>query len=108
MRKLPYFMPYQRRWSLDKSPLKIIEKSRQIGISFADAYDSVMKAANRNGLDVWVSSRDEAQARLYLDDCKRVAHLLQLSVEERGELLLDRDSDSPAYVLEFPSHRRIY
>jgi phage FluMu gp28-like protein len=101
-------MPYQRRWILDKSPLKIIEKSRQIGISFADAYDSVMKAANRNGLDVWVSSRDEAQARLYLDDCKRVAHLLQLSVEERGELLLDRDSDSPAYVLEFPSHRRIY
>jgi phage FluMu gp28-like protein len=103
-----YFLPYQTRWILDDSPLKIIEKSRQIGISFADAYDSVMKAGIHGGLDVWVSSRDEAQARLYLEDCKKLACTLQLRARELGQPFFDRDSESPAYVLEFPSHRRIY
>lgn len=50
------FLPYQQRWLDDQSSLKIIEKSRQIGITYTDAYDSVIKAASRdNHLDVWVS-----------------------------------------------------
>jgi phage FluMu gp28-like protein len=40
---MSYFLPYQQRWIDDPSPLKIIEKSRQIGITYADAYDSVIK-----------------------------------------------------------------
>src|SRR6266404_6312871 len=108
MRHTPYFLPYQKRWILDNTPLKIIEKSRQVGISFADAHDSVRKAGVHGGLDVWVSSRDEAQARLYLEDCKKIARMLQLGAQQKGELFFDRDSESPAYVLEFPTHRRIY
>jgi len=34
---LKYFFPYQRDWIVDRSPLKIMQKSRQNGISFADA-----------------------------------------------------------------------
>ena len=48
MKNDTYFLPYQRAWIEDKSPLKIIGKSRQIGISHADAYDSVVKAAMRD------------------------------------------------------------
>ncbi|HTD87841.1 MAG TPA: hypothetical protein VK850_14790 [Candidatus Binatia bacterium] len=32
-----YFLPYQIAWIRDQSRLKIIEKSRQIGITYADA-----------------------------------------------------------------------
>ena len=42
-----YFLPYQCDWIFDTSRLKIIEKSRQIGITYADAYDSVTHE-NRN------------------------------------------------------------
>ena len=31
-------LPYQRKWVLDTSRIKIMEKSRQIGISWASAY----------------------------------------------------------------------
>ena len=58
-----YFLPYQRAWRVDGSRLKICQKSRQIGLSYVDSYDSVLKAALRPGRNVWVMSRDEAQAK---------------------------------------------
>ena len=107
--KPPYFLPYQRAWILDQSLLKIIEKSRQIGISFADAYDSVMKAGRfGTRLDVWISSRDEAQAKLYLQDCKHLARLLQMGCDDLGEIMFDRANNLSAYVLQFRTGRRIY
>ena len=45
-----YFLPYQLRWLDDDSPLKIIEKSRQIGLTYVDAYDSVLKASGRKAI----------------------------------------------------------
>src|SRR3989442_8038496 len=74
-----YFYPAQAAWIEDQSPLKIIQKARQVGITGADAYDSVKKASHHGALfDVWVTSRDEAQAKLYLEDCKHWACLLHL------------------------------
>jgi hypothetical protein len=61
-----YFLPYQRAWRADSARLKICQKSRQIGLSYVDSYDSVTKAALREGRDVWVMSRDEAQAKQYI------------------------------------------
>ncbi len=107
--KEKYFLPYQAAWIKDTSRLKLMEKSRQVGISFADAYDSVIKAAEAGArLDVWVSSRDEAQARLYVEDCKKWAALLQLAARDLGDTVLDEDGRAPACVLQFPTGRRIY
>src|SRR5580765_8471592 len=104
-----YFLPYQYDWIVDRSSLKIIEKSRQIGITYADAYDSVIKASARwRGLDVWVSSRDEVQSKLYLEDCKYWAGFLHLSAIDLGEIILDDKNRSSAYVLQFANKRRIY
>ena len=105
-----YFLPYQQAWILDASPLKIIEKSRQIGISYADAYDSVIKASRRDAtLDVWVSSRDRIQARLYLEDCRKWAKLLDRAARFLGEIAIENEKKKfSAYVLEFASRRRIY
>ena len=106
---MDYFLPYQQRWIDDPSPFKIIEKSRQIGITYADAYDSVMKAASRdNHLDVWVSSRDEGTARVYLDYCKRWAHILNIIAEDLGMQIIDSTSDLKARVLRFSTGLRIF
>src|SRR5205823_14153726 len=73
-----YLLPFQIAWVKDRAPLKLMQKSRQVGASFVDALDSVIKAARKGAtLDVWVSSRDEKQARLYLRDCLNWAKLLQ-------------------------------
>ncbi|MGF1451408.1 MAG: terminase large subunit domain-containing protein [Opitutales bacterium] len=73
------FLPYQRRWIEDRSRLKIMEKSRQIGLSWATAYASLRRLRpHGQEREVWVSSRDEAQARLFLEDCRHFAELLDL------------------------------
>ena len=107
--ELKYFLPYQRRWILDLSPLKIMQKSRQIGISYADAYHSVRIASNKKSrLDVYISSRDRFQAKLYIEDCKHWAELLHEVILDLGEMLLDPDHDASAFVIQFASGRRIY
>jgi len=104
-----YFLPYQQAWVRDTSPLKIIEKSRQIGISFADAYDSVVKAALRGARhDVWISSRDQTQARLYLQDCAAWAKTLELGARALKMRVLREPEGGSAQALEFASGRRIY
>jgi phage FluMu gp28-like protein len=108
-RKEKYFLPFQRDWLQDPSPLKIMQKSRQIGASFVDAYDSVKKAGAHNArFDVWVSSRDETQARLYLEDCARWANWFQIGTESCGEMTIHDPNDLRAHVLQFASGRRIY
>ena len=51
---LPTFIPfdenelllgYQKRWIADESPLKIAEKSRRTGITWAEAADAVLTAS---------------------------------------------------------------
>jgi phage FluMu gp28-like protein len=104
-----HFLPTQLAWITDLHPLRIIQKSRQVGITYADAFDSVLKASFDGArFDVWVSSRDEAQAKLYLEDCKFWAKLLHRYATDLGQVVLDRKTNSSAYVLQFASGRRIY
>jgi phage FluMu gp28-like protein len=102
------FLPYQARWIADKSRLKLIEKSRQIGLSWSTAYAMVSRIAlqaARN--DEWVSSRDEIQARLFLEDCKLWAGNIDIAARDMGEVAIDEDKHT-AYVLRFANNRRIH
>lgn len=103
-----YFLPYQTRWLKDDSPLKIIEKSRQIGMTYVDAYDSVLKASRRNAADVYVSSRDLVTTRLYLEQCVFWARFLKIAAENIGEQIIQDDKQLTAYVLRFASGCCIY
>src|SRR6266478_5674575 len=106
---LKYFLPYQRRWILDLSPLKIMQKSRQVGISYADAYHSVRIVSKKTSrLDVYISSRDRFQAKLYIEDCKHWAEILHEVILDLGEVLLDPDHNASAFVIQFANGRRIY
>ncbi len=78
-----FFLPYQKKWILDNSRIKLMEKSRQIGMSWTCAYSLVREHSKENAkLDSWVSSRDEMQAKLFIDDCKKFASILNIASEE--------------------------
>lgn len=97
-----HFLPYQAAWIRDPARLKICVKSRQVGLSYADAYDSVMKAARAGGRDVWVMSRDEIQARQYIRCAAQWARLLDLAARDLGECVLAESGKSArAQILEF-------
>ncbi len=103
------FLPYQDAWIDDGSRLKIMEKSRQIGISWATGFAAVQRTAvTDNRHDQWVSSRDDMQARLFLEDCKNFAGLLDAGARDLGLTVLDDDKKTSAYVLHFSNGKRIH
>ena len=55
-------LPYQARWVGDAAPLKIAEKSRRIGLSWAEAYDAVVHAGAGKG-NVTYQSYDKEMTR---------------------------------------------
>lgn len=103
------FLPYQERWIKDKSRLKLMEKSRQVGLSWSTAYPCVERCATQGArYDQWVSSRDEIQAKLFLIDCKMWAKLFQMAAEDLGEVVIDKDKKLTAQVLKFATDQCIY
>ena len=66
-----YFLPYQQRWITDESPLKLYEKSRRIGITYATSYRAVRKCLREkkgSSFVQWVSSRDALTAKEFVTD----------------------------------------
>ena len=103
------FLPFQSKWIQDESRLKLMEKSRQIGISWSTAYGADERvAAHGARFDEWVSSRDDIQARLFIEDCKMWAGIMGLAAQDLGEVVLDAEKKQSAYVLQFASGRRIH
>lgn len=103
------FLAYQERWIKDPARLKVMEKSRQIGLSWSTAYPLVERTAAASArYDQWVSSRDEIQARLFLQDCKMWAEAFNLVARDLGEVVIDSRKNLTALVLRFASGRRIY
>ena len=100
-------LPYQAAWIRDGSRLKLMEKSRQIGLTWATA-DSLVRRKARKGerYDAWVSSRDEIQAKLFIDDCKEFVELYKLAADDLGLQVLE-DGKSSAFVLKFANGTRI-
>jgi len=101
-------LPYQAAWVRDDSRLKIAEKSRQIGWTWATAYGLVRRKSLKSArLDAWISSRDDIQARLFLEDCKAFAAILQAGATDLGEQAVD-DSGHSAYVLAMANSLRLH
>jgi phage FluMu gp28-like protein len=100
-------LPFQKKWVEDKARLKIAEKSRQIGWTWATGFSLVMRQSLKDAKhDAWISSRDDLQARLFLEDCKNFATLLSIGADDLGERVIDTTKNS-AYVLQFANGKRI-
>jgi phage FluMu gp28-like protein len=104
----PVLLAYQADWVLDDSRLKLAEKSRQIGWTWSEGYKIVRDKSQKDAkLDHWISSRDEIQARLFLEDCKGFANLLNLGANDLGQMVID-DKGHSAYVLAFANGLRAH
>ncbi len=102
------FLPYQGRWIADQSRLKLARKGRQLGFSWATAYSSVSRTGLASArFDQWVSSRDDIQARLFLEDCKMFAGVLDMAARDLGEVVIDDAKKHTAYALNFANGKRI-
>lgn len=101
-------LPYQADWVKDNSRLKLAEKGRQLGWTWCSSYrlDSTTALASCKH-DAWISSRDDLQARLMVEDCKAFSTILQLGAADLGEKVIDEKGNS-AYVLAFANGRRIH
>lgn len=103
------FLPYQDAWIEDMSRLKLMEKGRQIGLSWSTAYGAVERTAPKEArFDQWVSSRDEIQAKLFIEDCKKFGAMLNAGMKDLGLLVIDHKERFSAYVLQFANGRRIH
>ena len=69
LRVPPVLLPYQQAWIADQSPVKIFEKSRRVGISWAEAADAVLYAAAASGDDVWYIGYNREMALEFILDC---------------------------------------
>lgn len=102
-----YFLPYQLAWINDDSRFKIVEKSRRVGMTYAQSYEDVRDAAKQDGMDVWFSSADESAAAEYILYCQQWAQLFDAAAEYLGEVVIDSDKDIKALSIKFSSGKRI-
>lgn len=101
-----FMLPYQERWIRDKSIMKLMEKSRRVGISYASSYEDSRRHSNQdNHLQTWVSSRDELTARQYVRDVMAFVKILHKAASYLGEKVLtdDKGKSHSVHVIDFAS-----
>ena len=104
-------LPYQKTWLGNKSPVKVVEKSRRIGLTWAQALDDVLKASTsgREGMDVLYISFNQDMTREYIDTCAEWAKKLQVVAGKVNEDIF-RDGDEreiKAFRIDFASGHKI-
>ncbi|MDO8776598.1 MAG: hypothetical protein Q7K57_49370 [Burkholderiaceae bacterium] len=106
------FMDYQGRWVTDKSQVKVDEKSRRIGLSWAEAEDSVECAAAASGMDVWYIGYTKDMAIEFILDCAQWAAHMQgfaADIESGEEIFIEGEERQSVlkFSITFASGHRI-
>ena len=101
-------LEHQRRWVSDRAGFKAIEKSRRVGISWAEAYDAVLHAGSGHG-NVYYQSYDKEMTRGFIDDCASWADALGMHAGGVGESLLSAGDSAAVQIfrLGFAAGREI-
>lgn len=107
-------LPYQQRWVADKSPLKVAEKSRRTGLTWAEAADDVISAASARdagGQNVYYIAYNQDMTIEYIEACAMWARAFDYAA---GEIEVgiwddeaDRDRNIKTFTIRFPSGFRI-
>lgn len=92
----PILLPYQRAWIQDRSRIKVHEKSRRTGVTWASALEAVLEASNANGgMDVHYLTYAEKDSKKFILDCVMWVGVLEalqgekLTVDEHGVQVLE-------------------
>jgi phage FluMu gp28-like protein len=107
-------MAYQQRWVADRSPLKVMEKSRRTGITWGEASDNVLTAASERtagGQNVYYIAYNQDMTIEYIQACAMWARVFNYAAGEIEEGIWDDEADADrnikTYTIKFPSGFRI-
>lgn len=104
-------LPYQKRWISDKSQLKLAEKSRRTGLTWAEAADAALNGSmsvSARGCDTFYVGTTKDMAREFIDACAMWAKAYDWAASDIGEeVLADEDKDILVYVIQFASGFKI-
>jgi len=106
-----FMLPYQDRWIKDTAIMKLMEKSRRVGISYGSAYEDVRRhSLEDNRLQTWVSSRDELTAKQYVRDCMAFAKILHAAATDVGTQILtdDKGASHSVQVIHFANGQDLH
>ncbi|MBY8111724.1 terminase family protein [Vibrio fluvialis] len=102
-------LPYQKRWIADESPLKIAEKSRRTGITWAEAADAALTASTAKasgGTNHFYVGSNKEMAREFIDAVAMWAKAFNYAAGDvQEEVFLDDDGDKEilTFVVYFAS-----
>lgn len=104
----PYFMDYQIEWIKDKSRVKFWEKSRRIGATYTESFDT-LDWSLETGRDSWFSSADDSAAKEFIEYIAGWCELLEKVTEYiSGEVTLkDKMGEVTAYRVRLPNGAKI-
>lgn len=105
-------LPYQQRWCADKTPVKVIEKSRRIGLSWGEAADTALLSASTSGMDAWYIGYTKDMAEEFIRDCADWARMYGLAageIEEGEEVFIHGEEKQSilTFTIRFASGWRI-
>jgi phage FluMu gp28-like protein len=103
-------MAYQQRWVADRSPLKVMEKSRRTGITWGEASDNVLTAASQRtagGQNVYYIAYNQDMTIEYIQACAMWARVFNYAAGEIEEGFWDGEDEADkaikTYTIRFPS-----
>lgn len=105
------FLPYQQAWAADTSDVKVIEKSRRIGLSWAEAGEDALLAAAASGMDVFYIGYNESMTREFIEDCGAWARFYNLAAGEIEDFIWPGEKAEErgirAFRIVFPSGYKV-
>ena len=105
------FLPYQQRWAADLAPVKIWEKSRRIGASWAEAGEDALLAASENGMDVFYIGYNKDMALEFIEDCADWSKFYNQAAGEIDEFIWEDEGEEKkgiqAFRIRYPSGWKI-
>ncbi len=101
-------LPYQVRWQEDQAEVKVIEKSRRVGLSWGEASEDALLAASKNGMDVFYIGYNKDMAQEFISDCADWAKTYQKAASAIEEYVFrDEDKDIITFRVRFASGWKI-
>jgi len=89
-------LPYQKKWIEDRAAVKIIAKSRRIGITWTEAAEDSLFAARSNGSNVFYIGFNYDMTREFIDDCVEWSRHFNLAASEVEEFVFRDDNERTA------------
>lgn len=104
----PVLLDYQQAWIADDSQLKVSEKSRRTGLTWAEAADDVLIAAaakNAGGMNVYYIGYNQDMAIEYVEACGMWARVFNHAASAVEEGIWEDDGDDKhikTFTIKFP------